>query len=129
MGAKIPSNNRTKVGNGVRLHNRPKFGGPDMRFREGRRFTEVYSDIVNELGRKPTMTEQAQIRVAATLAIRAETLSARLASGKRVNTADLTQLSSEYRRVLGQLGLGGAAAPDVAQSRHREDAEAGLTAA
>jgi hypothetical protein len=129
MRAQIPNNNRTKVGNGLRLHNRPKYGGPDMRSREGRRFTEVYTDIVSELGRKPTMSEQAQIRLAAALAIRTEDMSSRLATGKRVNAADLTQLSSELRRVLGQLGLGGAASPDAAQARRAEDAEAGLTAA
>jgi hypothetical protein len=125
----IPSNNRTKVGNGARLHVRPKFGGPDMRSREGRRWREVYIDFLIELGRRPAASEQAQIRVATNLTIRVEDMSAALAAGKRIDPGDITMLSSELRRCLRSLGMDGASGSesDADQLRRgREDLEAGL---
>jgi hypothetical protein len=109
MVAPIPSNNRTKIGNGLRLYPRPKFGGPDMRSREGRRLAEVHADLLAELGRQPSESEITLIQLAASLKVRIETMSAELASGRRVDAETVTGLSGEYRRVLRGLGLGGGA--------------------
>jgi hypothetical protein len=97
MSAPIPSNNRTKVGNGLRWFPRPKDGGPDMRLPEGRRLAELCADLIEELGRRPTVSELTQIKLAARIAINVET--------EDLDRDTLRALSAEHRCIRRDLGL------------------------
>jgi hypothetical protein len=107
-----------------------RHGGADGRSRPARRWRDLYLGFTAELGnRKPTTSEDAQLRQAATLALRSEKLTTMAAAGGRIDSAELTSLCGELRRVLRTLGLGGASGSESDADqlrRRREDLEAGL---
>ena len=101
-------NNRTKVGNGLRPHLPPRHGGPDMRLRPGRRWNELYTGYLSDLGHPPTAVERALLRQVADLQLASETLSGEIAAGRKCDADDLDllqRLSGSFRRSLIALGL------------------------
>jgi hypothetical protein len=126
MSMPIPSNNRTKIGNGTRLFPRPKFGGPDMRLRDGRRLAEILAETLDELGRQPRASEQTDIQLAVSTRIKIEWAAATLAAGGRVDAEELRALELISRGARSRLGLGGPptddATPSIAQIIQRDRA-------
>jgi hypothetical protein len=104
MQAAIHPFNRSSITNGKRRHRR---GTVDGRSHAARRWRDLYLGFVADLGRKPSVADDAQLRQAATLALRSEELTTASAAGGRIDSAELTSLCGELRRVLRTLGLGG----------------------
>jgi hypothetical protein len=117
--------NRSSITNGKRRHRR---GTVDGRTHAARRWRDLYLGFVGDLGRKPSVADDACLRQAATLALQSEQLTTNAAAGGRIDSAELTSLCSELRRVLKSVGLSGdtAAEPDAAARREHELREAGL---
>jgi len=82
----------------------------DPRGRAARRYQDLLIGFRAVLGRLVNTAEDTLLRTAASLALRGEIMAASMACGERVDPAELTQLASELRRVLGILGLAGASA-------------------
>jgi hypothetical protein len=106
--------NRSSVTNGRRRHRK---GTVDGRSHSARRWRDLYLGFVADLGRKPSVADDAQLRQAATLALRSEELTTMAAAGGRIDSAELTSLCGELRRVLRGLGLGGSGAADSSGPR------------
>jgi hypothetical protein len=103
-----PQKGRARVTNGSCTH-----VGGDPNTPEARRYRDLLAGYRARLGRTPDAVDDTLLRTAASLALQHELMARALASGKRINPADLTQLSSELRRVLSRLGLdGGRAEPE-----------------
>jgi hypothetical protein len=100
----VSANNRSKLTNGVLRHAR---GTADSRSIEGRRWRDFYVGYRERLGREPDMVDDSLLRAAASLSLRGDQLAAEMASGAKVDPADLTGLASELRRILIKLGIDG----------------------
>jgi hypothetical protein len=73
------------------------------------------------------VADEAQLRQAATLALRSEELTTSAAAGGRIDAGELTSLCGELRRVLRGLGLNGSVESEAdRQRRELEDREVGL---
>jgi hypothetical protein len=122
-GVPDPKSNLSRVTTGTRLF----IDGGDGRTPIGRRYRDLLASYRIELGRQPTAIEDTLLRAAASMAIRQEQLAAAMASGESIDPRVVTQLSSELRRVLRELGIkgNGAVEPDTDRQR-REAREAGL---
>jgi hypothetical protein len=123
-GVPDPKSNLSRVSTGTRLF----IDGGDGRTPIGRRYRDLLAGYRAELGRQPTMIEDTLLRAAASIAIRQEQLAGALSTGELIDPRAVTQLSSELRRVLRELGIRGSGSsvePDT--DRHRREAkEAGL---
>jgi hypothetical protein len=117
--------NKSLVTNGTRLF----ITGGDGNTAIGRRYRDLLTGYRAELGRQPTMIEDTLLRSAASMAIRQEQLAGALSTGELIDPRAVTQLSSELRRVLRELGIRGGGSspgqPDPDRQR-REAEEAGL---
>jgi hypothetical protein len=100
--AVAPKKGRARVTNGSCVH-----VGGNPRGTIARRYNDLLDAYRDKLGHEPDLVEDTMCRQAASLALQHELMARALASGKRINPADLTQLSSELRRALIRLGLGG----------------------
>ena len=123
------TNNRSKITNGTRLHARPKHGGVDGRSPTGRRWRDAPFGFEGSLGHPASAAKSVLLRSAADLALRAKSVSTRLASGRAIDDGELNRLSFSLRRTLQMLGLtGGTAEPadDRARRELLEDREVGL---
>jgi hypothetical protein len=107
--AEAATSGRARVSNGKCVH-----VGGDPRGTAARRYRDIFSGLRDRLGHSPDAVEDVLLRTGASLALQSELLARELASGKRVATADLTALTSELRRVLIRLGLGGGRDEDPA---------------
>jgi hypothetical protein len=92
---------RSSITNGRRLHHRET----DARSRSARRWRDIYQGLVAELGRVPSFAEDQLVRSCADLAITAELLSSRVASGQLVDHGELSQINGSLRRTLMALGM------------------------
>jgi hypothetical protein len=103
--APMPANNRSRVTNGKALFiGEQKIHSQSER---SRRYRDLLDGYRADLGRPPNTIEDSYLRQAAALALQEETRTAALVAGERVPSEELTQLSSERRRILDRLGLGG----------------------
>jgi hypothetical protein len=79
----------------------------DQRTRAARRFKQLVSDFIADLGGNENLTiaEKALIRQAAVVMMRAEEMQASILNGDTVDDATLVRLSNAAARILGQLGV------------------------
>jgi hypothetical protein len=101
-----PQKGRARPTNGSCTH-----VGGDPNTPEARRYRDLLAGYRDKLGREPDQVEETWLRTSASLALQHEVLARRLASGEWVDTADLTAVSSELRRVLSKLGIAGSGTP------------------
>ena len=92
---------RSAVTNASRL-----IQGADGRTAVARRFRDVYSEIVRDLGGDDQISEAERqlIRRAASLSVYAETIEAKLAQGEDVDSDEWVRISNVLTRVLGAIG-------------------------
>jgi hypothetical protein len=123
-GVPDPKSNNSRITNGERLF---ITGGSNTAV--GRRYRDLYAAYRLELGRPASVIEDTLLRSAASMAVRQEQLAGALSAGDHISAREITQLSSELRRVLRELGIGNGAAksdkPDP-DRQSREAKEAGL---
>ncbi len=77
----------------------------DERSGIAKRFREVFAQIVYDIGGDPSEAQIQIARRAATLAVWAESLEAKLAMGADLDVATYTTASNSLRRLLSDLGL------------------------
>jgi hypothetical protein len=93
----------------------------------GRRYRDLVDLYSAEAGGVLTETETAMIKTAAALAIQGEMMQAAIVNGEPVNTDDLIRLSSEVRRILGEIGeRAGKRKPAAVPSLHDHAAKRAL---
>src|SRR5271163_4300610 len=111
LAARMPSA-RNAVTNGSRLHRR----GIDGRTRNARRFRDLFESFAESLGGEERLSEadRALARMAASLAVKSETMQAEVAAGGEVDAEQLVRVTNSLSRVLSRLRKrqpGGKAAP------------------
>lgn len=97
-----PKNWRSRVGSGQALF---LDRAVDERSGIAKRFREVFAQIVADIGGDPSEAQIQIARRAATLAVWAESLEAKLAMGADLDVATYTTASNSLRRLLSDLGL------------------------
>jgi hypothetical protein len=120
--ARTSTTNRSAVTNGSKL-----LVGIDGRSPMARRFRDLVQAYSAEIGGELTQFEKAMVKQAASLAIAAETMQAKVINGELVNSDDLIRISSEVRRILDALaekaGKRKPAAPTMSQLLAEHEAE------
>lgn len=86
---------RSQVTNGRRL-----LIGVDARSKHGRRFRDLIAAYTDEIGGNLSATDQAMVKQAAALSIRAEMMQAEIVNGVAVNPDDMVRVTSESRRIV-----------------------------
>ena len=101
--AKPSRTNRSRVTNGSSLH----LGEVDGRSEAARRFRDVLSEIVSDLGGSDTLSEgQRQLaRRAAMMSVEAERMEAEAVAGGKLDPDAFGALSDRLGRVFNRLGL------------------------
>jgi hypothetical protein len=99
--ARSSTTNRSAVTTGSKL-----LVGIDGRSPTARRFRDLVQAYAAEVevGGVLTETQMAMVKTAASLAIQAELMQARIVNGEMVDSDDLIRLSSEARRILDAIG-------------------------
>ena len=99
------TNNRSKVSNGSRLHQK---GEADGRSVGARRFRDLCAGFAAPYGGATALTvaEQALIRNAASLTLQLEQMQADVAAGRPVDSEQLTRLANSAARTLASLRKG-----------------------
>ncbi|PSO29843.1 hypothetical protein [Bradyrhizobium sp. MOS002] len=77
--------------------------GVDARSKHGRRFRDLVTAYTDEIGGRLTASDQAMVKQAAALAVRAEMAQAQIINGHEVNVDDMVRLCSESRRLIDNL--------------------------
>lgn len=94
--------NRSRVSNGRQLF---LDGSVDQRSVAARRFRDVLSQLVSDLGGNPSEAQAIICRRAATLVVWSEQAEAELASGKAFDIVNFATATNTLRRLLADLGL------------------------
>jgi len=91
---------RSKVGNGTSL-----LSDVDGRTTVMRRYKEVLSQIVADLGGDISEAENIIVRRACTIAVWCEQIEAAMVNGKDINISEFTTATNALRRLLQDIGL------------------------
>jgi hypothetical protein len=97
---------RSSVTNGRRLLC-PYGSGVSTSSKTYRRWRDIYRGLGVELGREPTMAEDALLRSAATLAMTSELMAIEVVAGRAIDDDKLNRVAFSLRRTLAMLGLVG----------------------
>jgi hypothetical protein len=123
MEIRVSPFSNSSVTNRRRWHQKGKVDGRSIR---ARRWRDLYRAFAAELGREPSVAEDALLRSCTDLTLSHELLSADIASGQSVDVDELNRLSGGLRRTLTMLGLtGGGSADELAE---RKQSLAGILA-
>ncbi len=91
---------RSRIGNGKAL-----LQNVDGRSTAARRYREVLSQLVSDMGGDPSEAQIIIARRAATLAVWCEQVESEMANGKGINIGEFTTATNALRRLLADIGL------------------------